>query len=288
MSLNIVVTPGYTFPAGVPFSLAGLRRGAQPTVSISGAVNTADLVDGAVTAIKVTPDAFWYGLDTGAVNTAVVAYAPAIAQYIDGLVVAFKVANTNTLPVTLDAGAGPMAVVKNGNQPLDPGDWIAGQIVEVRYQLDVNILPVGAAYAAGSFTQAVTAGRQYTWTKGANDLSLTNGSTMLTTSGTFTAVGGTATLAGTGILTITATLVPVSNVWQMLSQLGNRNQYYPFRRATAYRSGSMGLVPGPKAGQQTFGLSGAGTWVDFVSLATAAAISSSTPAVNIFNWKNFK
>ena len=224
MSLSVVVTAGFTFPAGVPVSLAGLRRAALPTVSIAGAVGSGDLAAGAVTDAKVTPDAFWYGLDTGVVNAAAVALSPAVAAYADGLVVAFKTAFANTGPATLAVnGLAAAPVVKRGSVALDAGDWQAAQIVVCRYQLDANSVPANAVYSGGTYTLPLTAGRTYTWTKGANDTSLVNGTQTLNATGTFVAQGSSVTLNGSGSSVITATVVPSSNVWQMLSELGNDN-----------------------------------------------------------------
>lgn len=287
MSLNIVVIAGYTFPPGVPFSLASLRRAALPTVSISGAVGPSDLAPGAVTAVAVAPDAYWYGLDTGVVNAALVVLAPAVTAYEDGLELAFKVLFENTQAVTLAAnGLPPMPVKKNGGVDLEPGDWQAGQIVVARYQLDANIVPAGTLYAGTTFVLPVTVGRTYTWTPGGNDINVINGAQTLTATGTFTATQATVTLTGANGAQISATVVPVSNVWQMLSQLGNTNKNYPFKGATGYRRGEAGLVPQPKAGDQDKYLRADGTFQDAVALATAAAVQAVGSGNNIFNQQN--
>lgn len=290
MALNVVVTAGYTFPPGVPFSLAGLRRAALPTVSISGSVGPSDLAPGAVTAVAVAPDAYWYALDTGVVNAVAVTLSPAITAVEDGLLLAFKAAFNNTGAVTLAPnGLAPAPLVKNFNQALDPGDIRQGQIVVCRYQLDVNVIPAGAVYTGAVFSQAVVAGRQYVYTPGANELNLVNGGQVLTAAGTFTANGSTVTINAVlpFTTTITATLVPVSNVWQMLSQLGNNGKHFVFKGATPFRRGEAGLVPAAKAGDHNKYLRMDGTVQDAVALATAAAIAAVGGGTSLFNQQNF-
>lgn len=288
MALNIVVVAGYTFPPNQPVTLAALRRAALPTVSISGAVGPADLAAGAVTAVAVAPDAYWYGLDTGTVNAAAVTLTPSVTAVEDGLVVAFKVANANTKAVTLAVnGLAPAPVKKNCSLDLDPGDWQVGQIVVCRYQLDVNIVAAGTTYNPTSFVLAVTPGRTYTWTPGAGDVNLQNGTQTLTVAGTFTAMGATVTLNGTDFAVVNATVVPVSNVWQMLSQLGNSGKHFNFKGATALRRGEAGLVPQPRAGDQLKYLRMDGTVQDVVALAVAAAVVAIGAGNNIFNQQNF-
>jgi hypothetical protein len=75
-----------------------------------------------------------YAEDTGAVNTVVVAYDPAIPSYTIGLVLHVKILHSNSAPVvTLDAGAGPRPVIHmNGSQP-NIGDIPAGAVIEFIY-----------------------------------------------------------------------------------------------------------------------------------------------------------
>lgn len=54
---------------------------------------------------------------------------------------------------------------------------------------------------AGPMTLELETGRDYYWTKGANDATLTNGSEQLTKSGYFTAASGSVTITGTGAVT---------------------------------------------------------------------------------------
>lgn len=102
------------------------------TISLSGAVSTADLADGAVTAAKATPGAYWYAAATlsGAAYSAT--YTPAVTGYTDGLELAFKVGSANAGSDTLDAGAGAKPLRANG-VALAAADIASGTIVIVRY-----------------------------------------------------------------------------------------------------------------------------------------------------------
>jgi hypothetical protein len=104
---------------------------------------------------------------------------------------------------------------------LEAGDWVPGQIIEVRYRLDSDLVQ-GADYSAGgTIALTVVPGFTYTWTKGTNDTSLTyNGATVLAASGTFTpTTSATVTLTGTANLPSGGTLVAASNYWQMMNTL---------------------------------------------------------------------
>lgn len=81
---------------------------------------------------------------------------------------------------------------------------------EVCYEQLGSNLTAGNYSGGGASTVAVTSGRQYTWVKGANDTSLTNGSQVLTSSGSFIAAGSSVTLAGTAAAAVTARVRLVS------------------------------------------------------------------------------
>ncbi|HEX7860831.1 MAG TPA: hypothetical protein VF773_10920 [Verrucomicrobiae bacterium] len=73
--------------------------------------------------------------------------------------------------------------------------------------LGASMIPLNQTYSgAGQYVAAVVAGRNYRWTKGANDTSLTNGTETIVASGTFIAQGVSVTLNGTASALITATL----------------------------------------------------------------------------------
>lgn len=287
MAITYTVKPGKVFQATEKITPAKLNQLGQPTIQAAGTMGPADM-NPADYSPALAAGPYFYGVDTGTVNQAVVTLNPALATLADGVLVAVKVANKNTGPVTLNVnGLGGMAVVKNGANPLEPGDWIPGQIVHVRYRLDPNIVPALTTYSAGgTVTLAVVAGWTYTWTKAGNDVSLTNGATVINASGNFVAVGSTVTLTGTISALITATLLAVSNVWQMLSQLGNPNLYYDFVGPSAYIDGIRGLVPRPRAGQQAYYLRADGTWVDLLTLAAGLA-APNTQYLELYKQQQF-
>lgn len=74
-----------------------------------------------------------------------------------------------------------------------------------------SLVPQGVSYTAGSYTlSGLTPGVTYQWTQGANDTSITIGSTTDTATGsTFVApASGSVTLTGTGTSTVTASVAP--------------------------------------------------------------------------------
>lgn len=290
MALVFTVTPGKVFQNAEKVTNAKLNQLGRPTIGVSGVLGPADMALGDYSG-ELAAGPYFYGLDTGVANAAAVALAPAPAAYVDGMLVAFKVLAGNSGPCTLNVnGLGAAQVYKWGSTPLDAGDWQPAQIVACRYRLDANIIPAGAVYSAGAppfgslYTLAVTPGRTYTWTKGANDVSCqVDGSTTLLVTGAFVATGATVTLYGAASVAITATLVPSSNVWQMLSMLGQGPQrYFPMVGATPYLRGIGGLTPHPNAGDQAKYLRADGTWQDL-----AGQIAGSLASANQEIWKSF-
>jgi hypothetical protein len=81
---------------------------------------------------------------------------------------------------------------------------------------EVCVEALGANLTAGNYSGlgavavAVTAGRQYTYVKGANDTNLQNGTEVLTASGSFIAQGTTVVLGGTALAAVTARVRLVS------------------------------------------------------------------------------
>ncbi len=292
MALTITVAAGFNFPANTPITLAGLRRAALPTIVLSGSVGNTDLAAGAVTAAKATADAYWYALDTGAVNACVVTLSPVITAYTDGLEIAFKVANTNTGAATVNVnGLGAVSLFKNANAALAAGDLVAGQIVVARYRLDANLVPANATYSgAGNYTlTGLTIGNTYTWTQNVNDTSLTCGATNLTGTGTFTATATTATLAGSANLGVTAAVNPATNGFQMISQLGNPPQVpTDYQGATNYAPGVRGYVTPAAASQQQYVFCGDGQWRNLAAQAAAAAANAAgTPYLAVLQSLSF-
>ncbi len=76
----------------------------------------------------------FYAVDTGAVNSIVVAPSPALAQYKNGYSLTFKAANTNTGAVVINAGGvGAAPLKRNDGAVLSAGDIVAGTIYRVVY-----------------------------------------------------------------------------------------------------------------------------------------------------------
>lgn len=267
MAIALQVTPGKRFQTGEKVTNAKLNLLGTPTISFEGLFGPTDMTAGDYSAL-LAAGAYFYGVDTGVTNVAVVQLGVNFNAYLDGLSVVFKVKNANTGPVTLNVnGLGAQPVLKNATLPLSAGDWVPGQIVEVRYRLDPNQVPPTAVYSAsGSFVLPLVVGQIYTWTPSVNDTSLVCGATTLTTTGQFTATVASANLTGADNTGVTATVIPASNVWQMESQVANvPAQVSAFGGATAYMAGMIGFVPPPKAGEQGKYLRADGTWVDVVA-----------------------
>lgn len=93
-----------------------------------------------------------YALDTGAANAYVIALTPALTAQVAGMPIKFKAASDNTGASTLKVNdLAPVAIKKNYNQDLVPGDIKAGQIITVsfdgvNYQMESHLaspFPVG-------------------------------------------------------------------------------------------------------------------------------------------------
>src|SRR4051812_33759199 len=52
MSVQLVVTPGESFPDGQPVDLAALRRGSKPTVNPQGSTDVGSIPDDSLTTVK--------------------------------------------------------------------------------------------------------------------------------------------------------------------------------------------------------------------------------------------
>jgi hypothetical protein len=86
------------------------------------------------TKVGVQNGSYIYAVDTGSVNTYVVAPTPAITAYVAGQGFRIKAATTNTGASTLNvSGLGTKAITKNGTVALQGGEIIAGQIFEAFY-----------------------------------------------------------------------------------------------------------------------------------------------------------
>ncbi len=135
MPLQLTVKRGYTCVAGVPISYASLNAGFLPIITLEGSVANTDLGSGAVTASKVTPDAYWYAVDSDVTGNLIVAtYSPAPTALTDGLVLAVKVKGQNTAAVTFNPNSlGAKKLLKYHDQELAAGDLEDNMIIEMRY-----------------------------------------------------------------------------------------------------------------------------------------------------------
>jgi hypothetical protein len=104
---------------------------------------------------------------------------------------------TNTVPVSTDVfGASVLRAVESGVE-LATGPLQGG-----------NLIPGGATYdGSGHYVLAVTLNKNYAWTKGANDTSVTNGAQTVTVTDTvFVTQGSSITLNGTAGQAVTAVI----------------------------------------------------------------------------------
>lgn len=138
MSLTITLVPFQLSPTE-EWTVAKLNQGFNPTVSFSGSVGTADLASGAVTAAKVTPDAYAYAAATGT-DTYVATFSPAFSAYINGLQVQVKFANANTSTTpTLNANSlGAKKLRFRGDIALRAGDIPANTILALTYNTSLD------------------------------------------------------------------------------------------------------------------------------------------------------
>lgn len=142
MSLTATVNFGRTLNRGEKLTTAKINQVVKGiSVTLSGLVATADLVDGAVTPVKVTPGAYWYAAATLAGTTYSATYTPAVTALVDGLELACKVDLTNP-------GTGACSFSPNGlaAKPLKkfggtadpiPNDIRANAILQLRYNTTV-------------------------------------------------------------------------------------------------------------------------------------------------------
>ena len=117
MSLTATVTPGLVMAPGDLLDNDKVNAGCKPTVSLGGAADRT----------QVAADAFFYALDTGAVNAMNITLSPAITALVDGMMVYFKARFDTSGPTTLNvSGTGTKDVRKFYDQPLQAGDMQAG------------------------------------------------------------------------------------------------------------------------------------------------------------------
>lgn len=219
MALTATITPGKRFQQGEVVSNGKLNQLGLPTISLAGTVG----------ANEVGVDSYFYaGLDTGLPGAAVVTPPGSdIAACTDGMVIVFKVMNKNAGPATLQLVSvnGPLPAAPVYRAPFTPlaaGDWQPGQMVEVRYRLDGDLVQNQFYDGGGSLTLLVIPGLAYTWNKTASDTSLAyvsaDGTAVaLLASGAFTPATSSVLLNGTASQPSGSTLVAATGYWQMMS-----------------------------------------------------------------------
>jgi len=140
MPINVELIPGKQFASNEAITTAALNQLGQPTFTVSGTVDNNQLADGCVTANKVTPGAYNYGIATAVGNALSITLNPAMpAGYVTGAVVRFKMGNfLNTGPVTLNVnGRGAKSLVRHVKDAsfaeLGYGDLAGNGIYEAIY-----------------------------------------------------------------------------------------------------------------------------------------------------------
>lgn len=142
MALTVTSIPSKQFANTDALTIPRLNLLGQPTFTITGTLGTSELADGAVTAAKATPGAFFYGAGTLAAGVYAVDLTPNMpAGYVTGAHIFFKAdaANTTAIDINCDGlGAKDLAKLTDTGsgslfEELDPGDIRAGQIVHAIY-----------------------------------------------------------------------------------------------------------------------------------------------------------
>jgi hypothetical protein len=131
---NTITKDGQTTPsANIPmggFKITGLGAGTNP----NDAVRLAQLQGGAFSYMTVT-----------GTNTLIGTLIPAISTYTIGAMYSFIVQNTNTAAVTINIdGVGVKNIYRNGSDPVQAGDLVAGNIAVILYDgTEFQLISVG-------------------------------------------------------------------------------------------------------------------------------------------------
>jgi len=89
-----------------------------------------------------------YALDTGLAGAYVVALDPVLKAYPNGLQVRFRAKRANGGASTLDAGAGPVPLLREDGQPTQQGDIPNNGVVSVTYDLAANAFLLNSIVAS--------------------------------------------------------------------------------------------------------------------------------------------
>lgn len=141
--LSIVVAPGITLQGS--YTIAELNKLGLPTIQLTGTVGAANIATGAITAVKVTPDAYWFAVDEGVPNALEGTYSPAVTALANGMVLAIQSYFVNTGPCTFQPNGLAVKSIKKcgGSRELDAGDIRQYQILTLRYHSQVETGGVG-------------------------------------------------------------------------------------------------------------------------------------------------
>ncbi|MTK12715.1 MAG: hypothetical protein F8N39_11700 [Clostridiaceae bacterium] len=123
-----VNTPPTIVPAEWLNNVMGEFLNVLAVVGIVPAKSQAGQVAAAI-ALMVQAKAGDYVADTGAANAYVVALTPAVTAYGNGLSIKFRSRRANTDASTLDAGAGPVPLLRSDGTPLRKGDVPPNSVV---------------------------------------------------------------------------------------------------------------------------------------------------------------
>lgn len=133
MPLTVTITRGTTLTADRPLTVDDLNALGTPSVSLAGAVGSADLDDGAVQARHVMPDRILVGTATGS-NQQIVTLFPGPAAHESGIWFWLVPGSTNTGPVTLIINAlDERPLRRPDGSECRAGDLVAGQPALVGY-----------------------------------------------------------------------------------------------------------------------------------------------------------
>lgn len=118
-----------------PFTHDDLTGYVEATAfNLTGTVGTSDIQDGAVTAAKSTPGAYWYAAGTLSGGVYTVTLNPALASLATGSTIIFKADAANTGAVNVNVNSlGSKDLLKPNGAELDAGDIAAGAIVTAQY-----------------------------------------------------------------------------------------------------------------------------------------------------------
>jgi hypothetical protein len=115
-----------------------------------------------------------YGVDTGTLNAYAFALNSAINAYTDGMDLSFKAASSNTGPVTININAlGAKTVTRGDGAALLAGDIVAGQIVEIHYNITTDSFQYSQT-SASAITSAQAAATNSAASASASSTSATN------------------------------------------------------------------------------------------------------------------